>query len=71
MEELGEYDKEYKKKQEELFRQQQQFEEQQKQLQEMAPELEKKRKTKDIIISWATIVATILFLGFLAYKLLF
>lgn len=70
MEELGQFDEEFRKKQKELLVKQEKFEEEQREYSKHLTEIEAKERKKNMIISWAIIFAMFLFVGFLAWKLL-
>lgn len=70
MEELGQFDKDFEKKQEELMKKQQEFEFEQKKLEEKAPELIVKEKRKRMIITWGLLILMLGLVVFLGIKLL-
>lgn len=71
MEELGQFDDEFHKKQKELLKKQAEFEQQQREYSENMVEIEAKELKKNRLISWAILGGMILFILFLAWMLLF
>lgn len=70
MEELGEFDDDFKKKQEELLAKQEKFEEDQREYEEHADEIEAKEMRKRKIVSWAILALIFFFVVFLGWFLL-
>jgi len=71
MEELGEFDEEFQKKQEELRKQQEAFEASQREYQKNSVAIDAAERKKMSILNWTVIGLTFLLVLFLAWRLLF